>query len=388
MKKNILIIDDSALMRRVISDIINSDDRFQVKNVANDGMAALDLLVKNRSEYDAVLLDINMPKLNGLELLSQLNRRNISLKIIMVSTVAKEGAKETITALERGAFDFVTKPENFIETKGQEFRDHLIDVLCAATNIHQEEIPTPVSKPKLERITQAAKPEIKQETNIHSRFESQIRPAERRRTDFFSAIGKGNGEKLVAVACSTGGPRSLQSVIPKLPKNIDAPIVLVQHMPKGFTLSLAARLDELSEVKVKEAEHGDVLEKGHVYIAPGGKHMEVKQSGNLLKISLNDDPPVHALRPCANVMYESLADLNIGEITCVVLTGMGMDGTDGIDLLSKTKKIYVIGQDEATSVVYGMPKAVAVAGLVDEVVPLDRVAEAITNNVGVLNNGR
>ena len=182
-----------------------------------------------------------------------------------------------------------------------------------------------------------------------------------------------SGSKIVALACSTGGPKALQSVIPYLPKNLDAPMVLVQHMPAGFTKSMADRLDEVSPIHVKEAEDGDVLMKGTVYIAPGGKHMEVKrQPDGSHRIRLNDMPAIGGLKPCANITYDSLRDC-----------GMGADGTKGIVSLAGKKPVYVIAQDAASCVVYGMPKAVAEAGVVDEVVPLNDVAKSIIKNVGV-----
>lgn len=180
----------------------------------------------------------------------------------------------------------------------------------------------------------------------------------------------------------------MQSVIPKLPKDLDAPVVLVQHMPKGFTNSLAARLNEMSQVEVKEAADGDILQKGWVYIAPGGKQMRIQKSGTNYKIVTTDEPDRDGLKPCANIMYESLVGSSFDEITCVVLTGMGADGTMGIGALGEKNNIYVISQDEATSVVYGMPRAVAEAKLSDEVQPLEKIADAVTKNVGVLIHGR
>ncbi|MBP3339039.1 MAG: chemotaxis-specific protein-glutamate methyltransferase CheB [Lachnospiraceae bacterium] len=397
MKKNILIVDDSALMRRVISDIINSDNRFTVKDIATNGLEALDLIVKNRLQYDCVMLDINMPKLNGLELLEQLQKNKINIKVIMVSTLTKEGAKETIIALERGALDFVTKPENYLEAKKDSFKNRLLEVLSVATGLDASGFDA------AERVTVSSNVAVKNRetredkkgTVIQKETSNVVRRNSvmpERGTTFGPHkrfVGNKEGKtKIVALACSTGGPKSLQSVIPKLSANIDAPIVLVQHMPKGFTNSLALRLDEMSEVTVKEAANGDVLKKGCVYIAPGGLQMKVVKDGANFKIVTTDDAAVGGLKPCANIMYESLKGLPIDEVTCVVLTGMGADGTLGIGELAKTNNIYVISQDEATSVVYGMPRAVAEAKLSDEIVPLEDVASAILKNVGVLNNGR
>ena len=398
--KKILIVDDSALMRRLISDIINSDNRFCVQDLATNGLEALDLIVKNRLLYDAVVLDINMPKLNGLELLEQLQKNKIKINVIMVSTLAKEGAKETIIALERGAFDFVTKPENYLDAKEEHFKNRLLEVLSVATNVY---VPSPTAvgqeeKKKSEPRTKASAETAQGlRTRLSQKSAGTSQPAivsktPSKNTSFkphkkFTGSKEGKS-KLIALACSTGGPKSLQQVIPKLPKNLDAPMVLVQHMPKGFTNSLALRLDEMSQVHVKEAADGDVLQKGWVYISPGGMQMRVLKIGNVYKIATTDEPARDALKPSANIMYESLVCTNFDEITCVVLTGMGADGTVGIGTLGEHVNIHVIAQDEATSVVYGMPKAVADAKLVDEVLPLDNIADAITKNVGVLNNGR
>lgn len=361
MKKNILIIDDSALMRRVLSDIINADSRFQVKNIAINGLEGLDFIVRDPNLYDAIILDINMPKMNGLELLEQLNKHGIKKKVIVVSTVAKEGAKETIRALELGAFDFVTKPDSFIEAKGESFQRNIRIALETA-------------------MQESKRGLIKQKTIGSSTIEKPKIPM------ITSFSGKANikgKRKLVALACSTGGPKALQSVVPYLPARLDASVLIVQHMPEGFTLSLANRLDEISKIKVKEAAHGEFIEKGIVYVAKGGSQMRVKDGGGRYKLSVTVEEARGGLRPCADIMYESLVGSRFDEITCVVLTGMGADGTSGIKQLSKKNNIYVIAQNEETCTVYGMPKVIAESGLVNEVVPLNNVADAIVRNVGV-----
>ena len=354
MKKNILVVDDSALMRRVICDIINSDSGFQATDTCRDGLEAYEKLCQKA--YDAVVLDVNMPRMNGLELLERLQKENIKATVVMVSTLTTDGAEVTLKAMERGAIDFIEKPNNLIEPKGQRFREKLIKVLATitaagSTQTYQKKVITNVVKPAAVR---------------------KIRTKDAARS------------KIVAIACSTGGPKSLQSVIPLLKSNMDAPVLVVQHMPAGFTKSMAARLNELSPLDVKEANEGDVLEKGHVYVAPGGKHLLVQRLADGTHcIVLSDAPAIGGLRPCANLMYESLMDSGYDEITCVVLTGMGADGTKGISELQKEKNVYVIAQDEETSVVYGMPKAIAETGLVDEIVPLESVADTILKNVGV-----
>lgn len=361
MKKNILIIDDSALMRRVISDIINADDRFQVSEVAVNGLDGLNIIISRGKDFDAVLLDINMPRMNGLELLAELKKLGIKAKVIIVSTIAKKDAKETIYALELGAFDFVTKPESYLEVKSNQFSNNILSCLATATQ----------AEAKNEREAEDAKPDT---LRIVRQLAQKKNPAQLPQ----------NASKLVALACSTGGPKALHTVIPSLPKNLNASVLVVQHMPGGFTKSLADRLNELSQVQVKEAEDGEILRKGTVYIAKGGYQMRLKkQTDGQYQLSVTKEPARHGLLPCADIMYESLVDTNFDQITCVVLTGMGGDGTAGITKLGKKQNIYVIAQDEETCIVYGMPKVIKDAGLVDEVVSLNNVSDAITRNVGV-----
>ncbi len=195
--------------------------------------------------------------------------------------------------------------------------------------------------------------------------------------------GKSPGTKVVAIASSTGGPKALQEVIPRLPAELDAPVLLVQHMPKGFTASLAERLNELSAIRVKEAEEGEELQNGTVYIAMGGMHMNVRRVGSRCIIHYSDEPSREGVKPCANYMYESLADSRFDKIVCVVMTGMGADGTEGIKNLEATRQAHVISQNQETCTVYGMPKAVVTAGLSDQVVPLNQIAQEIILNVGV-----
>lgn len=371
-KKKILIIDDSALMRRVLSDIIDSDERFIVCDVAGNGLEALDKIVSNPRQYDVILLDINMPKMNGIQFMEECNRLNLKLTVIVVSTIAVEGAAETIRLLELGAFDFVTKPNSFTEAKENTFHDNVLTRLVCAAGFTD-------SEGRRERKREL--PNVRQLCgNETTPVISAKTPAKRKP---HKTVGKG-ASKLVALACSTGGPKALQQVVPLLPKELDAPMLIVQHMPAGFTETLAIRLNELSEIRVKEAADGDVLEKGTVYVAKGGSQLRVKKRGSEYVLSVTDDEPArNALKPCADIMYESLLESNYDDITCVVLTGMGGDGTVGIKQLNDKHNIYVIGQEASTCTVYGMPRVLYEAGLTDVVVPLNEVADAIIKNVGV-----
>lgn len=358
MAKNILVVDDSALMRRVICDIINSDSNFQATDYCRDGLEAYEKL--KTKAYDAVILDVNMPRMDGLQLLEQLQKDNIKANVIMVSTLTTRDAEVTIMALERGALDFVAKPTNIIEAKVEDFKQRLLSVLIS---VFKTKNYVSTKNSRAETVPAAA---------------GKVMPSVKRMPS-----GKAKN-KLVALACSTGGPKALQDVIPYLDKNLDAPMVLVQHMPAGFTKSMADRLNEISPIAVSEAVDGERLEKGHVYIAPGGRHMEVRaQADGSHRIVLNDMPAIGGLKPCANVMYDSLSNCGYDEIVCVVLTGMGADGTNGILSLCQHKPVYVIAQNAETCVVYGMPKTIAETGIVDEIVPLKKVAESINKNVGV-----
>lgn len=190
--------------------------------------------------------------------------------------------------------------------------------------------------------------------------------------------------KLVAIACSTGGPKALHQVIPNLPPDFPVPIVVVQHMPPLFTGSLAERLNESSNIVVKEAAEGEELKGNTVYIAKGGSHLKARSACGSSYFYYSDEEPREGVKPCANYFYESLADCDYSEIICVVMTGMGADGTEGIRNLKKNKKVFVIAQDEKTCTVYGMPKSVERSGLADRVVPLETIAKEIIESVGVM----
>ena len=254
MAKKILVIDDSALMRRVISDIINESDEYEVAAIAKDGLEGLDMIVSHPYEYSAIILDINMPKLNGLELLKRLQKDRIEQTVIVVSTVAKEGTKETIQALEYGAFDFVTKPENYLETKSVEFKNRIFEMLNVATSsrssIRRTSMRSTVRSTEAfsnRRTTDSSKTTF---TGLRRSVDRSTETTARATRPVFTSEPqekavkvdgskytrvKAGKNKLVALACSTGGPKSLQQVIPMLPGNLDAGVVLVQHMPAGFT---------------------------------------------------------------------------------------------------------------------------------------------------------
>ncbi len=391
MKKKILIVDDSALMRRVFCDIINSDDRFEVVNTATDGAEGFKFICQKG--YDAVVLDVYMPKMTGLQLLEEMQKSRVSARILMASTTTGEGARETLDALSLGAIDFIKKPENVADARLDSFSKRFLDLLYVVASAPMPKFGGAVAASR----AGGDKPQTftkRFDVNIHTtadkiasaRTAAVAKPAAAAPTTpdikLRSVEHKGH-KRIVAIASSTGGPRALQDVIPYLPGNLPVPVLLVQHMPSGFTASLADRLNEISKIAVSEARDGDMLAPGHVYIAPGGKHMQVEKRGSNHFIKYTDEPTREGVKPCANYMYESLINSDFDEIICVVMTGMGADGTAGIKNLDLKKHTYIIAQDQETSTVYGMPKAIAQTGLVSEVVPLSRIAEQITKNVGV-----
>lgn len=359
--KKILLVDDSALMRRVLCDILNSDERFEVAGRASDGQEALELMGKK--DFDAIVLDISMPRMDGLQMLREMRKRRIPARVMMLSAYTYEGAKLLLEALSLGALDFMHKPNTLADWDIGSYREMLLATLDIVAN---GEFPIYDSEEEKSPKNAAMKEGVPPKS--------------------FVSPGSSSGIRIVAIASSTGGPRALQSVIPRLPKELDAPVLLVQHMAKGFTGSLAERLDSLSSLNVKEAKEGEEITKGTVYVSMGGQHMTVRKSpGGKHVIRYTDEPNREGVKPCANYMYESLVECGYDPIICVVLTGMGADGTEGIQALRKAKNTYVIAQNQETCTVYGMPKSAVNAGLVDEEIPLDQIAREIVTRVGVRN---
>ena len=358
----VLVVDDSAFMRRVISDIIKDDPRCEIIGTAANGKEALEKVKELKP--DVISLDIQMPVMDGLTMLKQLNTVQPT-PVVLMSTLTKDGAKETIEALELGAFDFVAKPRNIYKVNTEEIRLELIAKLVLAVEAG-------------EKSTRKFKPSI-----THYTIQSPIIPSSQRPER--SRLSAGKVSKLVAIGTSTGGPRALQHVLPYLPGDLDAGIVIVQHMLPGFTKSLSERLNQLSDINVKEAEDGDRIDRGWAYIAPGDKHLAVKElSDGTMYIELSDDEPVGGHKPAVNVMMSSIAKIRQKKLIGVIMTGMGADGTKGLKELRSKRDIHVIAQDEASCVVYGMPKALVESGITDEIVSLNKISEAITKKLEVL----
>lgn len=399
-KKRILVVDDSALMRRIESGIIASDNRLTVVQTCTNGLEAYDLIKKKPDICDVVLIEIVLPKMTGLEFLASFSKERVNFKTIIISSLAKLDSKETIQALQLGAFDCIEKPESYAEVMGEEFKKKIVDKIILACGLHEDfrvlEHPKPSLEPGVREerkslVSPTPTPHITSESveaHVVSPMNArEILAAVQPRRIMHTAKGS-NAKKLILIASSTGGPKALQEVIPLLPKNINAPVLLVQHMAVGFTKSLAQRLDQESEITVVEAEDGAVIHKGTVYIAMGGAQMRLRKVGGEYVINLNhEEPPRAALKPCADILFESIVGMDFDEIICCVLTGMGGDGTMGINALTGSNNCYVIAQDESTSTVYGMPKVLVDSGLTDAIKPLGQVAQEIIKSTGVLDYG-
>lgn len=361
----VLIVDDSAFMRKLITDFLSENALIEVVGFARDGQDAL-RKIKEFSP-DVVTMDVEMPILNGLEAL-QIIMKNNPVPVVMVSTTTQEGAENTIKALDYGATDFLAKPSGSISLDLHKVKDELIQKVLTASTAN---------------IKHLAKKDtyIKSTTNSSSKY-SKIERRKEIGSNTYSKLFGSNIEKLICIGTSTGGPRALQEVVTRLPENIDAPVFVVQHMPAGFTKSLANRLNTLSAVTVKEASHGETVEKGTVYIAPGGLHLKVTEVGNRLNIQLDGVmPPRNGHRPSVDVLFESLSHLENYAKISIIMTGMGSDGTLGLKELKKKGNVVAIAESEETAIVYGMPKAAIATQLIDEVHNVEDIADSLLKYV-------
>lgn len=346
----VLIVDDSALIRKVLTDILKEDKEIDIVGTARNGKDALEKIPLLNP--DIITLDVEMPIMDGLTTLKNI-MSTYKLPVIMISSLTKEGADLTLKALDEGAVDFIPKPKNVFNMSESDIKREIID-----------------------KIKIGAKTKVEVTTNLSSLVKptfSSDKKLIKIKKDF---------SHIVTIGTSTGGPRALQNILPLLPHDINASIVVVQHMPPKFTKSLADRLNSMSNINIKEAEEGDILNRGWCYIAPGDYHMEVVKEGGSLVIRLNQEPPTMGLRPTVDILMKSVASIEEYAKTGVILTGMGSDGARGISEMKK-RDSYTIAQDESTSVVFGMPKSSIATNNIDEILPLNRIANRIINIVGV-----
>jgi len=340
----VLIVDDSVVIRKILSEELASDSAIEIAGLASSGALALAKIPQ--VSPDILTLDIEMPGMDGLQTLKEIRKLYPKIPVIMFSTLTERGAAATLEALALGASDYATKPSNTDSSAGA--REH----------VRRELIPKIKS---LGAVRTAQQPQLAVKASSVSR-------SQRAKID------------IVAIGTSTGGPNALAQVLPGFPADFPVPVVIVQHMPPLFTRLLAARLDTLSPLSVREGEAGQKLKPGQAWIAPGGYHMTLARKGNEVALELNQEPPENSCRPAVDVLFRSVAATHGAHVLAVVLTGMGADGLRGSRFIREAGgEVFV--QDEASSVVWGMPGSVAGAGQADEIYPLDRIAKEVVQRV-------
>ena len=344
---NVLIVDDSAFMRNTLSNMISEDPDIKVVGIARNGMEAVEKVAQLKP--DIVTLDIEMPKMNGIEALKQIMSKN-PVPVLMVSSLTTEDAGITLEALEIGAVDFIPKNLSDLSINILRIKDSLID--------------------KIKKIGKKGLPLYKK------RYKPKL--LEMPREAEYTSHRKIN---IVAIGSSTGGPKALQNILTSLPKDFPVPILIAQHMPPVFTKPFAERLNQLSALEIKEAEHGEPIERGIVYIAPGKGHMSVvRKRITETTISISENRKEYIYRPSVDELMLSVVENFSGHVLGVILTGLGNDGLNGMKEI-KNSGGRTIAESEATCVVYGMPKAVVESGLADKVVPVEEIAGEIINAV-------
>lgn len=352
-KFRVLIVDDSAFMCRVLQEIISADPQLQVVGQARDGSEAVTLA--DSLQPDVITMDINMPRVDGLQATEMIMTRH-PRPIVIVSSESREGADSTLRALELGAIEFVPKPSTGIDLDMKTVGEELNRKLKLAAKVRVVRTAT------LSKIPAGHAP-----VTATSRSSASIQ--------------SGGRLPMVAIAASTGGPAAVMRLVAGLPSEIAAPIFLVLHMPASFTKQFAAQLGEVSPLPVKEAEHNEVPMPGTIYLCPGSHHLRISSTGN---IALDAGARIDGYRPCADVAFETLAAYARSLAIGVVLTGMGSDAARGAKAIKGTGG-FVVAQDEATSVIFGMPSEAIKAGAVDQVLPLAEIARAIERRVAKLS---
>jgi two-component system chemotaxis response regulator CheB len=358
MNLRVLVVDDTIMYRKVVGDILAEMPGIEVVGTANNGKIALTRIASLKP--DLITLDVEMPIMNGLETLQEIQKSHPDVGVIMLSTLTKRGSEITMRALELGAFDFIAKPD-------ADGREDNVQILRNAIG------------PRVKAF--AKRLELRLLLKQRQRPVGAAAPAPVPAAPAVLASSRRTGKsKAVAIGISTGGPNALTKMLPQLPK-LGVPIFVVQHMPPVFTKSLAESLDAKCQYAVREAENNEVVRPDVIYIAPGGKHMRVASgTGGAKIIQVTDDPPENNCKPAVDYMFRSVAREYGALSTGVIMTGMGGDGTLGLKVL-KSFGAVTIGQDEESCVVYGMPKIAVEAGVVDVVSPLQMIASEIIRTV-------
>ncbi len=355
MSVRVLIVDDSGFFRRRLTEMLNSDKRLEVVGEAADGQEAITQARKLKP--DVITMDIEMPVMDGITAVRIIMSRN-PVPIIMFSSLSREGAQATFDAMEAGALDYL--PKNFAEisTNREEVTRELCSRVWQLGSHMRSRAPAVAELKKPEPAIQQPAPAAASAAGAHDK-----------------PLRKGQ-VKLVAIGTSTGGPVALQDVLTELPESFPFPLVLIQHMPASFTPAFAKRLDGMCKINVKEAADGDLMQAGTAYLAPGGMQMKIVARGGSYRIRIEESTAGQNYKPCVDITFSSLAEAAPGASLSIILTGMGADGTEGARELKRGGSV-IWSQDEASSVIFGMPMSVARAGLVDRVLPLQRIGQEL-----------
>jgi len=372
----VLVIDDTIIYRKIVSDVLSALPGVEVIGTANNGKIAMSKIAILKP--DLITLDIEMPEMNGLEVLEKLNSEKSEIGVVMLSTLTHKGGEMTIKALELGAFDFIPKPQSGTMAENLKSVQGLLSPIVKAFTRRQD----------IKNILRGKKPTapaLSTGTKSQSPGLQKQKPGEPvKKPGFVSKPIPGlfTKSEIITIGISTGGPSALATMIPMIPGNIGVPILIVQHMPPLFTQSLAKSLDSKSAIHVKEAEDGEVIENGIAYIAPGGKQMKIiaANDGIHRRIKITDDPPENSCKPSADYLFRSVSSHYIGRSTGVIMTGMGSDGTLGLKLMKRNGS-FIIAQDEESCTVFGMPREPINSGIVDLVSPLKSIASEIVKTV-------
>ena len=368
---SVLIVDDSALMRNLIGKMVEASPGLIVAEKAMNGVFALQKIP--RVNPDVICLDLEMPEMNGIEFLRERQKQGIDIPVIVLSSIAEKGAAITIEALSLGASDFIQKPSGSISEDIHTVADHLTSLLIAYGGQYRRT----KGKKVLTPAEYAKKPEAEQEKKtLSTTFGLFGGPAKSEPAPFPTRVRMPSKTEVIAIGISTGGPDALRLVFADLDPDLKQPILVVQHMPAGFTLEFARSLDRICPLNVKEAEEGDILTPGWAYIAQGNKHLEVERKGGSALLRLSSSPQVSGHRPSADVLFASVAMAYTNHVLAVIMTGMGRDGAQQIGTVYKEGGI-TLGQDEKTAIVYGMPRVAWELGHVMEQVPLEKMGKRI-----------
>lgn len=339
----VLVVDDSALIRSLLSEIIRSEPEFVLVGAASDAYAARELV--NQYRPDVITLDVEMPKVDGLTFLEKLMKARPTA-VVMISSLTEQGAEVTLRALELGAVDFLAKPKIDIARGIEEYRLEIIGKIKAASQA---------------KVTKSSNAKPQKTDNL--RFKTT--------------------EKVIAIGASTGGTEAIKAVLTQLP--VDSPgIVITQHMPPGFTTSFAKRLNNMCRITVVEAQGGERIVPGYAYLAPGDRHLTVIRSGADYRVELTDGPRVSGHKPSVDVMFESVAESVASNALAIILTGMGKDGALGIRKIADHGG-FTIAQDEASSLIFGMPQEAIKTGCIKQIVPLDSISKRVIEYLNQLS---